>query len=113
MNIFHLPSELPEAECFEPLFSNPRVLIERIISSGQTTPPDRWYDQERDEWVVLLQGEAMLGYEDGSTKALSAGDWVFIPAHQKHRVQYTSANPPCVWLAVHIEAQSEPKTGKG
>ena len=102
MNIFKLPPDIYEAECFETLLSNPHVLIERIISTGQTTPPDRWYDQERDEWVVLLQGEAKLSYEDGSTKLLAAGDWVLIPAHQKHRVEYTSANPPCIWLAVHI-----------
>jgi cupin 2 domain-containing protein len=107
MNIFNLPSDLPDEECFEPLFSNPHVLIERIVSTGQTTPPEQWYDQERDEWVVLLQGEATLGYADGSTKALTAGDWVFIPAHQKHRVEYTSAHPPCIWLAVHLEPHPE------
>lgn len=102
MNIFQLPSLVGEAEFFEPLFSNPHVLIERIISTGQTTSPDRWYDQDRDEWVVLLQGEARLGYEDGSTKTLQAGDWVLIPSGQKHRVEYTSVNPPCIWLAVHV-----------
>lgn len=102
MNIFKLPQALPAAEYFEPLLSNPHILIERIISTGQTTPPDQWYDQERDEWVVLLQGEATLGYGDGSTKVLTAGDWVLIPAHQKHRVEYTSVNPPCIWLAVHV-----------
>lgn len=103
MNILNLPPDLPDEESFEPLFSNPNVLIERIISTGQTTRPGEWYNQERDEWVVLLQGEAKLGYTDGSTKILASGDWIFIPAHQKHRVEYTSTHPPCIWLAVHIE----------
>ncbi len=107
MNIFNLPQNLPDDEYFEPLLSNPHVLIERIISTGQTTPPDQWYDQKRDEWVLLLQGEAKLGYEDGSMKTLTAGDWIFIPARQKHRVEYTSPQPPCIWLAVHVAPSIE------
>lgn len=102
MNLFNLPPNLPDEEYFEPLLSHPKVFIERIISTGQTTPSGEWYDQDRDEWVVLLQGEATLGYEDGATTVLTAGDWVLIPAHQKHRVEYTSTHPPCVWLAVHV-----------
>ncbi len=60
-----------------------------------------WYNQDRDEWVILLQGDATLGYFDGSSIQLEAGDYVFIPAHQKHRVEYTSSEPPYIWLAVH------------
>ena len=51
--------------------------------------------------MILLQGEAELSYADGSTIKLSAGDYIFIPARQKHRVDYTSSEPPCIWLAVH------------
>jgi cupin 2 domain-containing protein len=102
MNLLNLPPDLPNEEYFEPLFSTANVIIERIISTGQTTPPGQWYDQEQDEWVVLWQGEAKLGYADGSTQALTAGDWVLIPARQKHRVEYTSTHPPCIWLAVHL-----------
>jgi cupin 2 domain-containing protein len=102
-NLFDLPNTLPSEEIFEPLLKNSRVLIERIISTGQTTPVGEWYDQPRDEWVVLLQGEAKLGFEDGSTIDLHSGDYLLIPAHQKHRVEYTSTNPPCVWLAVHAD----------
>jgi cupin 2 domain-containing protein len=51
--------------------------------------------------VILLQGEAVLSYEDSSQIELKAGDYLFIPAHQKHRVEYTSVLPPCIWLAVH------------
>ena len=51
--------------------------------------------------MILLQGEATLSYEDRSQIKLTVGDYLFIPAHQKHRVEYTSASPPCIWLAVH------------
>ena len=65
-------------------------MIERIISTGQSTLPGEWYDQNKDEWVILLQGEAILSYEDGSQIKLTVGDYLLIPAHQKHRVEYTS-----------------------
>ena len=100
-NIFDLPSSLPNEELFEPLISTENILIERIVSTGQTTPPGEWYDQDKDEWVILVQGEAILAYADGSEIKLTAGDYLFIPAHQKHRVEYTSSQPPCIWLAVH------------
>ena len=101
MNLLQLPTPLPGSELIEALIPDRGILIERIISSGQTTPPGAWYDQERDEWVVLLQGRARLAWENGSELALEAGDWVFIPAHERHRVEYTSVQPPCIWLAVH------------
>lgn len=100
-NIFNLPPSLPNKELFDSLVSNDNILIERIISTGQTTPPGEWYDQDKDEWVILLQGEAVLSYEDGKQIQLKAGDYLFIPAHQKHRVEYRSSKPPCIWLAVH------------
>ena len=100
-NIFNLPSSLPNQEIFESIVANDNILIERIISTGQTTPSGEWYDQDKDEWVILLQGEAILDYEDDSRVKLTAGDYIFIPAHQKHRVEYTSSEPPCIWLAIH------------
>jgi cupin 2 domain-containing protein len=100
-NIFNLPTEVLSQEYFEPLVSGENVLIERIISTGQTTPVGEWYDQERDEWVILLQGEASISYSDNSIIQLKPGDYIFIPAHQKHRVEYTSSEPPCIWIAVH------------
>ena len=95
-NIFDLPSSLPHQELFETLLSTDNVLIERIISTGQTTPPEEWYDQEKDEWVILLQGQATLAYADGSQIQLTAGDYILIPAHQKHRVADTSSDPACI-----------------
>jgi cupin 2 domain-containing protein len=105
-NFFHLTPPLPDREQFDAIVSTENVLIERIISTGQTTPPGEWYDQERDEWVVLLQGNAQLSYPDGSAIALKPGDYLLLPAHQKHRVEYTSLEPPCIWLAVHFLVDS-------
>ncbi len=101
MNIFQLPEYLLDREIFEPLLETDQILIERIISTGQTTPEGEWYDQPRDEWVLLLQGEAQLMYEDGMSIDLKTGDYLLIPAHRKHRVSYTSSDPACIWLAIH------------
>lgn len=91
-----------DCEVFEELVKGNGVLVERIISSGQVTPEGEWYDQERDEWVVLLQGEAnLLMDKDQETIELHPGDYLFIPAHCRHRVIYTSSDPHCIWLAVH------------
>ncbi len=101
MNIFAIPAPLPAEELAEPLHAGGGVLIERIISRGQASPPGFWYDQDRDEWVVLLQGRAEISWPDGRLARLAAGEWLFLPAHEKHRVDFTSADPPCLWLAVH------------
>jgi len=62
-----------------------------------------WLESERDEWVVLLEGEAELAYDDGSRLRLGAGDHVLIAAGERHRVEWTRADPPCVWLAVYAD----------
>ncbi|PSB04912.1 cupin [Merismopedia glauca CCAP 1448/3] len=102
-NIFDIPEILPSEELFETILAQSNILIERIISSGQTTPLGQWYDQETDEWVILLQGEAELSYRDGTRLTMQTGDYVMIPAHHQHRVEYTSSNPVCIWLAIHIK----------
>ena len=99
-NIFDLPEPLPDEEFFNDLITAKAVKIERIVSNGQTTPAGQWYDQDLDEWVVLIQGEAELGYESGDKLRLIAGDHVLIPAHVRHRVVFTSEIPPCIWIAV-------------
>jgi cupin 2 domain-containing protein len=109
-NIYNFSPELYQAaklqEQFEAIASNDNLLIERIISTGQTTPDGQWYDQYRDEWVILLQGEAEISYEDNSRMQMRSGDYLLIPAHKKHRVEYTSSEPPCIWLAVHSQSFS-------
>lgn len=101
-NILALPQNLSQQELFEVLLRRDRILIERIISTGQSTPPGQWLDQDTAEWVILLQGQAELAFEEGVAVSLSPGDYLFIPPHQKHRVATTSVNPPCIWLAIHL-----------
>ena len=93
----------PQAdEQVERLIDGPTVRIERIVSTGQASPPGFWYDQPDDEFVVLISGAARLRFEtDDLTLELAPGDWVEIPAHVRHRVESTRAEPPTVWLAVH------------
>ena len=107
-NLFQCPDDLPrEDEFFDELLTGDDVRVERIVSHGHRTPEGEWYDQEQDEWVVLLQGESTLAWADGSTTDLEAGDAVYIPAHKKHRVASTTDDPPCVWLAVHGDLNVE------
>ena len=107
-NLWTLPDPLPAEELFETLLQTPALRVERIVSTGQMTPPGQWYDQERDAWVVLLQGAATLEYEAGELQPLSAGDHVLIPARRRHRVIFTSQQPPCLWLAIHGVLHREP-----
>lgn len=87
-------------EVFEPLLRRPPVRIERICSSPY--PEQAEYDQSGDEWVALLTGRATLEVA-GETVEISAGDYLFLPAHTRHRVLSTSSEPRCTWLAVHID----------
>jgi cupin 2 domain-containing protein len=103
-NIYNQPEGDPgREEVFESLVKTPAVLIERIISVGNATPEGEWYDQDRDEWVILLGGNAILAFDDGTAIQLIAGDHILIPAHCRHRVDFTSSQPPCTWLAVHAD----------
>ncbi|MBP2632964.1 MAG: hypothetical protein H6Q70_3592 [Firmicutes bacterium] len=101
MNLFQLPNTLNKEELFETILKTQNLTVERIISTGQKSPTNFYYDQPQDELVFILQGEARLSFEDNKTKNLIAGDFLLLPAHQKHRVDYTSNDPPCIWLAIH------------
>ncbi len=97
-----IPDQLPK-ELFTCLLKNEQVEIERIVSRGQSNAKDEWYDQTHDEWVVLLQGEAVLEFsEPQEFKKLQAGDYLLIPAHCKHRVDWTDPDRDSIWLAVHL-----------
>ena len=99
-NLFdNLPSATPE-ELTEVLAANTNVRIERIVSTGHSSPEGFWYDQAEHEWVVVLKGEAKLMFENSDTVHLAPGDHVLIPAHRKHRVEWTTPEEPTVWLAV-------------
>jgi cupin 2 domain-containing protein len=90
-------------EVFESLAETDSVLVERIISAGQITPEGKWLEQERNEWVLLIEGSASLAFESGEQFDLESGDYVLIPKAAKHKITYTSEDPPCIWLAFHFE----------
>ncbi len=94
-----LPARLPE-ELTETLAENRHVRIERIISHGHTSPAAFWYDQDQHEWIIVLQGAARLRFED-QTIEMKPSDFVNIPAHKKHRVEWTTPDERTIWLAVH------------
>jgi cupin 2 domain-containing protein len=100
-NLFaNLPTTLPE-ELVTILAENQHVRIERIVSTGHASPKAFWYDQDEHEWVVVLKGEAKLLFEgDDDPIKMQPGDHLLIPAHRKHRVEWTKPDKPTVWLAV-------------
>ncbi len=100
----NVPVSLPD-ELNETLLTADSVRIERIISHGQASPTDFWYDQDEHEWVVVLQGAANLRFED-EVVALMPGDFINIPAHRKHRVEWTTPDEPTIWLAVFYSGET-------
>lgn len=99
-----LPGGAEAGELFEQLLARPGLRIERIVSTGQASPLDFWYDQEQAEWVVLLRGAAELRFADEpGPRRLSAGDWLHIEARRRHRVLWTDPAQPTVWLAIHYQ----------
>ncbi len=99
-NIFHDLPELSDQEELSILFQNPCATIERIVSQSYGSPPGFWYDQDEDEWVIVMHGEATLEFEGGELVRMKEGDHVTIARHLRHRVQQT--NPSTIWLAVRI-----------
>ena len=98
-NMFEkIPKDLSD-EVFEDILKSKNIRIERIISKGHKTELD-WYDQDENEWVMLLSGEAEILFEDGSVVELKSGDYIDIKAHQKHKVLWTKEDELSVWLAV-------------
>ena len=98
-------------EVFDTLAAAGPVRIERIVSHGQASPEDFWYDQAQAEWVMVVQGAARLAFADGEV-ALAAGDWLTIPAHCRHRVAWTAPDQDTVWLAVFYDEAGEQHAGR-
>lgn len=98
-----LPAGPQETELLEVLLAHPGLRIERIISTGQASPPGFWYDQPQAEWVLLVSGAAQLRFADEpAARSLAPGDWLYIPARRRHRVEATAPDRPSVWLAVYF-----------
>jgi cupin 2 domain-containing protein len=100
----NLLAGLPDArggEVFEELLARPGLRILRIVSGGQASPPGFWYDQAEGECVLLLTGAALIRFADeAAPRRLGPGDWLDIPAHRRHRVEWTDPAAPTVWLAI-------------
>ena len=94
----NLPSELETL-----LASGRQFRLKRIVSRGHTSAPGDWYDQQEDEWVILLSGAARLEFEDeDELLGMNPGDHLLIPAHRRHRVQWTAPGTDTVWLALYF-----------
>ncbi len=107
-NLFlNIPPILKE-ELVETLLHQDSVRIERIVSRGQVSPPDYWYDQSEHEWVVVLKGRARIQVANqDNLKELRPGDSLFLPAHLRHRVEWTDPDEETIWLAIFWEFSEE------
>jgi len=103
-NLFNLSNfDFSENKEISTILANGKnVRIERIVSTGQVTESGFWYDQTEDEFVSVLQGDAKIWIENSGEIHLQTGDYLLLPAHCRHRVTYTSAEPACVWLVVFL-----------
>ncbi len=96
-------SSLPDnidTEIFEDLVHSDHIRIEKILSKGHSSPDIGWYDQDENEWVLVLKGSGVVVFDDGNKVTLEKGDYLSIPAHKKHKVSWTDPNTVTVWLAV-------------
>lgn len=99
-NIFDaVPADLSN-EIFEGIVQTSHVRIERIISQGHASPEVGWYDQDENEWVIVLEGSGSILFENGRQVVLKKGDYLNIPAHSKHKVLGTDKEVVTIWLAV-------------
>ncbi|MEM7774971.1 MAG: cupin domain-containing protein [Pseudomonadota bacterium] len=102
-----LPSR--DVEVVDHLLTADGVRLERIVSLGQASPDDFWYDQPEAEWVILLSGHARLRLaEECQDRDLRPGDAVYLPARCRHRVTWTDPTQPTVWLALFVDADLRP-----
>jgi cupin 2 domain-containing protein len=105
-NLFDTPNPKLPQEQIEKIAEGSGCRVERILSTGHSSPPNFWYDQNEDEWVCIVQGQAVLEFDNGELLQLGPGDHYFIPAHQRHRVKSTSHREPTIWLAVFFCSKS-------
>lgn len=105
MRVRNLLTDVQESnyeELVDILAETGSLRIERIVSTGQSTPEGYWYELEQNEWVMVLKGAARLTFED-KTIEMKPGDFVLIPAERKHRVEWTTPFEATIWLAVHYD----------
>lgn len=103
-SIFSIPNhDFSKSEFFETLIDSKNIKIERIVSKGNSDSPDFWYNQQQDEWVILIQGTAKIAFENEETISIVAGEHLFIPKFKKHKIVETSTQPECIWIGVHAD----------
>ena len=101
-NIFSGIQKQAPDEILETVLLTHQFKIERIISRGHATAEGEWYDQDKNEWVLVIKGNAGLLFEgDNEAVIMKTGDYINIPAHQKHRVEWTDPKEETIWLAIH------------
>ncbi len=103
INFFENISENLPYELIETIVQSKNVKIERIVSDGHSSPPNFWYDQDQNEFVLLLQGRALIEFENEESIELIVGDYQIIHAHKKHRVSYTDASSKTIWLTIFYD----------
>ena len=99
----NLLSSLPhkiDSEIFENLVHSDHIKIERILSKGHSSPASGWYDQDENEWILVLKGSGVVVFDDGNKVTLKKGDYLNIPARKKHKVSWTDPKTVTVWLAI-------------
>ena len=99
-NIIDSIPENLDKEFFENIIESKNVRIERIVSKGHASPDSGWYDQDQNEWVIVVKGEAVIAFEKDEQVRLKEGDHINIPAHKKHPVAWTDPEVETIWLAV-------------
>ena len=107
-NLFGPDAKRRGEEWCEELFCAPGIRFERILSEGERSPDGFWYDQPENEWLILIEGKAEIETEEGRLR-LGAGDSLFLPAHFRHRVAATSAEPRCLWLCCFWKEDGAPQ----
>ena len=108
MDTANIYSQIPDnlsKELFEEIIQGGEFKLERVVSKGHMTPEGEWYDQDRDEWVILLKGSAdlLVGEGEAESVSLRPGDFLHLPAHRKHRIERTDPVEETVWLALHYD----------
>ena len=98
-NIFDKIIVDKEEENFFEIFKNETIKIEKIVSNGQISPENFWYEQKKSEFILLLEGFAILEFENREVE-LKKGDCINIKAMEKHRVKFTILDEPTIWFAV-------------
>lgn len=102
-NIFELIPDEISSELFENIVTSENIRIERIISKGHFSPESGWYDQDENEWVIVLKGQAKIEFDSQAPVHLVIGSYLNIPAHTLHKVSWTDPDTETIWLAIYYK----------